>query len=151
VDEENLEEAITRLSRVGFDQVIGYLSGGFETWKNSGKEIDQVKSISSKEFEAIYKANNTVSIIDVRKNSEFLSERIQNAVNIPLSKINEHLDTVSEDGTNYIHCAGGYRSMIASSILKSRGVHNLVNIKGGFKELKEMDLPMTDYVCPSTL
>ena len=151
VDKEHLEETITRLSRVGFDQVIGYLDGGFDAWKSSGKQIDTVESITADEFEKIYNTDNSIKVVDVRKNSEFLSERMESAVNSPLAEINEHLDVFDEDGKNYVHCAGGYRSMIASSIIKSRGIHNIVNIKGGFKEIKEKNVPVTDYVCPSTL
>lgn len=148
--EGRLKETITRLSRVGFDQVIGYLNGGFEAWKNSGKQTDQVKSIEAKTFEQI-KATKDIAVLDVRKESEYLSEHVVDARNTPLSEINDFLDAYSDEGENYVHCAGGYRSMIAASILKSRGIHNLVDVQGGFEAIKETDIPVSDYVCPTTL
>ena len=151
VDPARLEEAITRLSRVGFDNVIGYLDGGFEAWKSSGKECDSIESISPETFEQVYNDDNEIKIVDVRKSSEFQSERIGSAINSPLSEINSDLAIYSDDNKHYIHCLGGYRSMIASSIIKSRGIHNIVNVKGGFNAIKETGLPLTDYVCPSTL
>lgn len=150
VNEEELEEAITRLSRVGFDQVIGYLKGGFEAWEKSGKQIDQVKSIPAETFSKILK-DESVHVVDVRKESEHLSEHVMGAVNAPLSEINQNLDKFVADEPNYIHCAGGYRSMIASSILKSRGYHNIIDVSGGFDAIKETDIPVSEYVCPSTL
>ncbi len=149
-DENRIEEAITRLSRVGFDNTLGYLDGGFEKWRNEGKEIDTVKSISASEFKT--KMNETeVPVFDVRKPGEFQSEHVQNAHHTSLSEINDHLAEYPEDKDFYVHCAGGYRSMIAASILKSRGIHNLVDIKGGFKAIKEEGVKTSDYVCPSTL
>lgn len=149
-EENRIEEAITRLSRVGFDNTLGYLDGGFEKWRNEGKEIDTVKSISASKFKA--KMNETeVPVFDVRKPGEFQSEHVQNAHHTSLSEINDHLAEYPEDKDFYVHCAGGYRSMIAASILKSRGVHNLVDIKGGFKAIKEEGVKTSDYVCPSTL
>jgi len=144
------EEAITRLSRVGFDNVIGYLEGGFETWKDAGKETDSVETISAEDFEKL-KAAKHIHIFDVRKVSEFLSEHVIDAKNTPLDEINNHIETFSEDQKNYIHCAGGYRSMIAASILKSRGVHNLVDVQGGFNAIKQTEIPMSEFVCPTTL
>ncbi len=149
-DENRIEEAITRLSRVGFDNTLGYLDGGFKRWRNEGKEIDTVKSISASEFKA--KMSETeVPVFDVRKPGEFQSEHVQNAHHTSLSEINDHLAEYPEDKDFYVHCAGGYRSMIAASILKSRGIHNLVDIKGGFKAIKEEGVKTSDYVCPSTL
>ena len=144
------EEAITRLSRVGFDATIGYLEGGFEAWKKAAKEYDSVSSITANKFNDI-KKNKLVPVFDVRKNGEYLSEHVIDANNTPLDYINEHLAEYPETETFYIHCAGGYRSMIATSILKSRGIHNLIDIQGGFKEIKEAGVEVSDYVCPSTL
>lgn len=149
-DEERLEEVITRLSRVGFDNTLGYLKGGFKAWKNSGKEIDQVESITAEDFAQVQKAK-AIHVVDVRKESEFLSEHIIGAENVPLDDLNQHLDQFSNTETNFIHCAGGYRSMIASSILKSRGIHNLVDVQGGFSAIKNTDINVSAYVCPTTL
>ena len=151
VDDGKLEEAITRLSRVGFDNVIGYLDGSLSAWKKAGLETDSVESITSQEFETILKKNPEINIIDVRKENEFISEHIKVAQNIPLTNINEHLSELPEDKEFFVHCAGGYRSMIANSILKSRGIHNMINIKGGFDAIKETEIELSDWVCPSTL
>jgi glyoxylase-like metal-dependent hydrolase (beta-lactamase superfamily II)/rhodanese-related sulfurtransferase len=144
------EEVITRLARVGFDNTIGYLKNGFETWKKAGKEYDTVTSISAKVFkETIEQAE--VPIFDVRKEGEYLSEHVLNASHTCLSGINNHLAEFPKNETFYIHCAGGYRSMIAASILKSRGIHNFIDVAGGFDSIKEAEVEITDYVCPSTL
>ncbi|MUP47436.1 MBL fold metallo-hydrolase [Gramella sp. BOM4] len=147
-DENRIEEAITRLSRVGFDNTLGYLEGGFEAWVNSGKETDSVRSILATEFKDEAK---DAPVFDVRKPGEFQAEHVANAKHTSLSEINEHLSEYPENETFYLHCAGGYRSMIAASILKSRGIHNLVDVQGGFKAIKEAGVETTDYVCPSTL
>lgn len=150
-NEDRIEEAITRLSRVGFDNTLGYLEGGFESWKNVGKQIDTVKSISAEEFKTDLERNTEAPVFDVRKPGEFLAEHVEKAEHTALSELNEHLSEYPEDKEFYIHCAGGYRSMIAASILKSRGIHNLIDIKGGYKAIKEAGIETTDYVCPSTL
>ena len=143
------QETITRLSRVGFDQTLGTLKGGFVTWKNSDKEIDSIHSATAEEF----KKNSTDSspIFDVRKPGEYTSEHLPKAKNTSLDFINEYLSEFPEQENFYIHCAGGYRSMIAASILKSRGIHNLIDVKGGFGAIKETGMEITDYICPSTL
>ena len=150
VEEGREKEAIERLSRVGFDNVLGYLEGGFESWKKASKEFDTLSSISAKDFENIYKEQ-SVKTFDVRKETEFLSSHITKASNTPLDYINTYLNEFPESETFYIHCAGGYRSVIAASILKSRGIHNLVDIAGGFKAIKETNINVTDYICPTTL
>ena len=144
------EETITRLARVGFDQTLGYLKGSFDAWKKEGKEFDTMSSVSTATFEKIYQKEQP-PVFDVRKESEYLSERLQEANNSPLDFLNDYLSEFPSKGDFYIHCAGGYRSVIAGSILKKRGIHNLVNIEGGFKALQETELPLTEYVCPSTL
>ncbi|WP_274474520.1 MBL fold metallo-hydrolase [Mangrovimonas aestuarii] len=144
------EEAVTRLSRVGFDKTLGYLKGGFEAWKNDGKEYDTLSSIDATEFKARLEAEN-VPVFDVRKDGEFKAEHIADAHHTPLDFLNDHLAEFPEDKTFYVHCAGGYRSVIAASILKSRGIHNLVDVAGGMKAIRESGIPLTDYVCPSTL
>jgi rhodanese-related sulfurtransferase len=144
------EEAVTRLSRVGFDRSLGYLEGGFAAWKAAGKETDHLRSVPASGLEEELKTR-LDRVFDVRKESEFASEHLKEAKNTPLSEINAHLAEFPAEEGFYLHCAGGYRSVIAASILKSRGYHQLTNIEGGFDALKETDLPKTDYVCPSTL
>ena len=143
------EETITRLSRVGFDNTIGMLKGGFSSWEKSGKEIDKVDSISADIFKNNIDENSP--IFDVRKPNEYISEHIPQAKNTSLDFINEHLNEFPEKENFYIHCAGGYRSMIAASILKSRGIHNIINVQGGFAAIKDTGIEITDYICPSTL
>lgn len=145
------EEVVTRLSRVGYDYSIGYLEGGYEAWAKSGKETDYIKSISAEELSSLSQ-DGSVDIIDVRKHSEYLSEHIINATNAPLDTVNESMKLLDKDKTYYVHCAGGYRSMIFASILKARGYDNLIDVKGGFKAIKDnKQIPLTDYVCPTTL
>lgn len=146
------EEVITRLARVGYDNAIGYLKGGFEAWKNAGKESDTIPDITVEEFAAAEEANPDIHILDVRKKSEFDSEHIKNAQNLPLDYINENMAEVDKNKTYYVHCAGGYRSMIFASILKARGYDNLINVDGGFSAIKKSGkFDITDYVCPTTL
>jgi len=147
VEPERLEETITRLSRVGFDNVLGYLEGGFDTWRSSGKEIDVVVSITAEEYAERYQTERKTSF-DVRKESEYEAEHVDGALNTPLSSINEHLNVFPDDDF-FLHCAGGYRSMIASSILKSRGVHNMIDVQGGFSAIKTTDVHVTSFVCPT--
>ena len=144
------EETVTRLARVGFDNTLGYLKGGVEAWKKEGKQLDSVEGIETSELKIRMEANE-LEIFDVRKPGEFLSEHIPNAHNTPLDFINEHMAEFPSKNPFYVHCAGGYRSMIAASILKSRGIHNLIDIKGGFAKIKETGIEVSDYICPSTL
>ncbi|WP_418500262.1 MBL fold metallo-hydrolase [Flagellimonas sp.] len=143
------EETVTRLSRVGFDHTLGYLKGGIAAWKEAGKEIDTVDSVSAEQLKTLMEKG--VPVYDVRKESEFIAEHVEEAHLTPLDFINDHLAEFPEKETFYVHCAGGYRSMIASSILKSRGIHNLVDVAGGFADIKKAGIPVTDYVCPTTL
>jgi glyoxylase-like metal-dependent hydrolase (beta-lactamase superfamily II)/rhodanese-related sulfurtransferase len=143
------EEAIIRLSRVGYDQTIGYLQGGFESWKKETKEIDHVKRISATELENKHTENPI--IIDVRKKSEFDSEHVLNAINLPLNQMNQRFAEIPQNQPFILHCAGGYRSMIAASILKSRGYHDFVDVEGGMSEILKTQIPKTEYVCPTTL
>lgn len=149
-DEGKEEEGIIRLSRVGYDHAIGYLKGGFKAWKNAGKETDSVNRITAKELEEKLQKEK-VLIIDVRKKSEFDSEHLLNAINIPLNQINNHLAEFPKDKPFILHCAGGYRSMIAASILKQRGWDNFSDVIGGFKEIAATSVPKSAYVCPTTL
>ena len=145
------EETITRLSRVGFDHTLGFLKDGIEAWKAAGKETDTVDSINAEELKELIEEKEEVPVYDVRKESEYQAEHVENANLTPLDYINDHLSEFPEKETFYVHCAGGYRSMIASSILKSRGIHNLVDVAGGFADIKKAGIPVTDYVCPTTL
>lgn len=138
------QEVITRLSRVGYDNIIGYLKGGIEAWHAAGKESDNIVSISAETFANEYKQGNTL-VKDVRKATEFEPEHLAGADNIPLAYISENMAEFSKTETNYVHCAGGYRSMIASSILKSRGFDNIVNVEGGIGAIKQF-LPVSDLV-----
>ena len=151
-DEGREEETVIRLARVGYDFAIGYLKGGFEVWKSENREIDTINSIPATEFIDIYKKDSNVSILDVRKTGEFLSEHIVDAINLPLDYINDRIASIDKNKTYYVHCAGGYRSMIYLSILKSRGYENLINIESGYKTIvSDEDVKRTEYVCPSTL
>ncbi|WP_425077165.1 MBL fold metallo-hydrolase [Psychroserpens sp. S379A] len=150
VPEGKAEEAVTRLSRVGYDNTLGYLEGGINAWTASGREIDTLESISAETFAQRVKEGH-VNILDVRKDGEYKSMHVENAQHFSLDFINSKMNEVSKDKTYHIHCAGGYRSVIAASILKARGFHNLVDIAGGFGAIKKTDLPTTDFVCPSTL
>src|SRR5258708_3295638 len=134
-DEGREEEVITRLARVGYDHTIGYLKGGFKTWSNANKEVDHITSISASELAGICRPG--LSILDVRKNSEFISEHIIGAENTPLDSINEHMLQLDKDQTYYVHFAGGYRSMLFISTLRARGFDNLIDIRGGFKAIKD--------------
>jgi glyoxylase-like metal-dependent hydrolase (beta-lactamase superfamily II)/rhodanese-related sulfurtransferase len=144
------DESIIRLSRIGFDNVIGFLEGGISTWKNADKELEQIERISAKEMESRLKSRKFL-VVDVRRKSEFDSEHIVDALNIPLREINDHLAQLPKETPFIIHCAGGYRSMIAASILKQRGWNNFVDVAGGFNEIKNTSLVRTQYVCPTTL
>ena len=144
------EESMVRLSRIGYDSTIGYLKDGFESWKKEGKEIDTLARITATELEEKLK-NEEIPVFDVRKKSEYLSEHLVGAINIPLNEINSHLAEFPKEKPFILHCAGGYRSMLAASILKMRGWDNFVDVIGGFTEIAETSLPKTDYVCPTTL
>jgi glyoxylase-like metal-dependent hydrolase (beta-lactamase superfamily II)/rhodanese-related sulfurtransferase len=146
------EEVITRLSRIGYENVLGYLEGGFESWKNAGKEVDKIESIDISEFENQYLLNPEMNILDVRRAGEFDSEHVKSAQNLPVDYINKNLSEVSKDKKYFVHCAGGYRSLIFASIAKAKGFDQLVNIEGGFGKIKQSDVfPKTEYVCPTTM
>ena len=144
------EETVTRLARVGFDNTLGCLDGSLEAWKKAGKATDSVEGIDTTELKTLSEKEN-LTVFDVRKPGEYLSEHLPDAKSTPLDFINEHMNEFPTGTPFYMHCAGGYRSMIAASILKSRGIHNLIDIKGGFGAIKESGMKVSDYVCPSTL
>jgi len=149
------EESIIRLARVGYDNTLGYLKGGFDTWKNEGLEYDTVSSVSAETLEEIMddatEEKEKVSIFDVRKDGEYTAEHIADVPSTPLDNINDHLAEFPKEEEFYMHCASGYRSMIAASILKARGYHNVINVAGGFNAIKKTSIKTTNYVCPTTL
>jgi glyoxylase-like metal-dependent hydrolase (beta-lactamase superfamily II)/rhodanese-related sulfurtransferase len=144
------EETVTRLARVGFDNALGYLNGSFEAWKKAGKATDSVEGIDTTKLKTLSEKEN-LTVFDVRKPGEYLSEHLPDAKSTPLDFINEHMNEFPTGTPFYMHCAGGYRSVIAASILKSRGIHNLIDVRGGFGAIKESGMKVSDYVCPSTL
>jgi hydroxyacylglutathione hydrolase len=145
------EEVVTRMARVGYDNTIGFLEGGLDNWIAAGHETDSIKSITPEEF-AVLNKSEKLNILDVRKESEYLSEHIVDAENAPLDFVNESMLKIDKNKTYHIHCAGGYRSMIFASILKARGYDNLIDISGGFSAIKNLDsVKVTEFVCPTTL
>ncbi len=144
------DEAITRLSRVGFDNVLGFLNGGFDSWKNGAMEYDKVTAIYAMEFKEAIENDNAL-VYDVRKESEYKTEHIVDAKHTCLSTLTNDIAEYPRNKKFYLHCEGGYRSMIASSILKSRGIHNLIDVDGGFESIKEVGISLTNYVNPITL
>jgi len=147
-DEGKEQETITRLTRVGYDNTIGYLENGFENWISTDKEIDTIETISADAFEEAFNQNE-ITALDVRKPGEYESEHLEFTLSRPLDFINDWMDEINPKSTYYIHCAGGYRSMIAASILKSRGVENVIDIAGGYGVIKNTSLKRTDFACPS--
>ncbi|PKV51955.1 glyoxylase-like metal-dependent hydrolase (beta-lactamase superfamily II) [Aquimarina sp. MAR_2010_214] len=144
------KEAITRLSRVGYDNTVGYLDNGFDSWKNAKKEFETSKRVIAEEFGKSYTKEKSL-VFDIRKKSEYNSEHIIDATNIPLNEINKHLAKFPKDKSFVIYCAGGYRSMIASSILKQRGWTQFADVIGGFEEIAKTDIPKSEYICPTTM
>jgi len=146
------EETVTRLSRVGYDNTLGYLDGGIEAWEKAGKNIESIESISVDSFSKAFKKK-SVPVLDVRKDGEYVSEHLdgKQVQHFPLDFINDNMNAINKYKTYYVYCAGGYRSVIAASILKARGYNNLIDISGGFGAIKNSDLRTTDFVCPTTL
>lgn len=147
-EKEKVQEAITRLARVGYDQTLGHLEGGFNAWKAAEKETDKIRSISAGEFEKEIAQNPNLIVLDVRRPGEYEAEHLENALTRPLDFINEWIEDINKNDKFYIHCAGGYRSMIAASILKARGFSNVIDVEGGYAALKNTALKRTDWVCP---
>jgi hydroxyacylglutathione hydrolase len=144
------EETVTRLTRVGFDNIVGHLKGGFDAWKNAGKEIDTVNRITATQFSNDVKIGES-KVLDVRKQSEYSAEHVEDAYSRPLAEINDWIKDINPEEHFFLHCAGGYRSMIAASILQARGYRNFTEIEGGFKAIAETTVPKTDFVCHSKL
>jgi len=142
------EETITRLSRVGFDHVLGYLKGGIDAWKAAGFETDSIHSITPEDFANQLDAKSI--IIDARKPGEYDAEHVTNAINIPLDTLNENFQSVPKDNDFFLHCLGGYRSVIMASILKSRGIHNIINVEKGMSGIKQTNASCTQFQCPSS-
>ncbi len=151
-DEAKAHEAVTRFSRIGFDNTLGYLAGGGVTdWVAHGFSLDKIGSISAAGFEKKFNAGEVEEALDVRKESEYLSQHIEGFKNFPLDFIKQNFAEINPNKEYYLHCASGYRSLIAASIFKANGVEKVIDIRGGFNDLIETDLPKTDYVCPTTL
>ena len=148
-ESDRLEEVAIRLSRVGFDNVLGHLKGGVSSWKKD--DLATISSISSEEFNAIYQANNQIDIVDVRKETEYQTRHIIDAKLAPLSMLETHGSKFVNDKQNYVHCAGGYRSVIACSLLKRVGINNTINIEGGFDAIKKTTINLSAEDCPSIL
>ncbi|MCK8143028.1 MBL fold metallo-hydrolase [Flavobacterium sp. I-SCBP12n] len=144
------EETVTRLSRVGFDNLIGHLAGGYDSWQKAGKEIDVVNRITAEQFATEVKIGQS-KVIDIRKETEYSAEHVEDAYNKPLALINDWIKDVDTNEHFYLHCAGGYRSMIAASILEARGFRNFTEIEGGFNAIAKTSLPKTDFICQSKI
>lgn len=142
-------ETVKRLARVGYDNAIGYLEGGFESWVKENRETDSIETIDAATFEKNY--SDKINVLDVRKPGEFSSEHIENAQNFPLDFINDHMSEVSKSKSYHLHCRSGYRSTIAASILKARGFEKLINVQAKYETISAGSIPTTAYVCPSTL
>lgn len=143
------EETIKRLARIGCDNAIGYLEGGFQTWEAAGKETDSIESVDAKEFAKRHTA--TDKVLDVRKPGEYNGEHLEGAVNFPLDFISQNMSEISRDEEYYLHCRSGYRSTVAASILKARGFEKLINVQDKFTDIAEAGVKTTDFVCPTTL
>lgn len=150
-EEGKEEEAVTRLARVGYDNTLGYLQGGINAWQKAAKATDSMHSISAISFEKNYTDNNKIPLFDVRKEGEYQASHVKEAKHTPLSLINKHMVDFPKSEPFYLHCAGGYRSVIAASILKARGFHAVVNIEGGYKAMQATNIPTTEFVCPTSI
>ena len=150
-EEGRAEEVVTRLARVGYDNTLGYLEGGMDAWKAAGKETDSIQSITADELAIKMESGLEGTIVDVRKPTEYLSQHVIGATNFPLDYINKNMGRMDRNEKYYLHCAGGYRSLIAASILQARGYRNLVDVKNGWKAIEESAMPKTDHVCPTTM
>jgi len=145
------KETVKRLARVGYDNSIGYLKGGFESWKAAGKEIDTIETVGADTFVKTYQKNPSINILDVRKPNEWEAAHVENSQNFPLDFINKHMAEVNKTTTYYMHCRSGYRSTVAASILKARGFQNLINVQALFTDLEKSEIPTSAFVCPTTL
>ncbi|TDE02107.1 MBL fold metallo-hydrolase [Flavobacterium hiemivividum] len=142
------EESVTRLSRVGFDNLVGHLEGGFQGWEKAGKETDTINRITAEEFAKTVKIGES-KVIDIRKDTEYAAEHVEDAYSKPLASINNWIKDIDPKQPFFLHCAGGYRSMIAASILQARGFRNFSEVEGGFNAIAKTTTPKTDFVCQS--
>jgi rhodanese-related sulfurtransferase len=141
-------DSVTRLSRVGFDNVIGHLKGGYAAWVDAGLEVDTVNRITAEQFASAFEPEKSV-VVDVRKETEYAAEHVEEAYSKPLALINDWIKDIQPDQHFFLHCAGGYRSMIAASILQARGYRNFTEVEGGFKAISGTEIPRTNYMCQS--
>ena len=145
------EEVVKRLARVGYDNCVGYLKGGIASWQEEGREIDMIESIQADAFAKAYEKDSSIKVLDVRKPTEWQGEHIETGRNFPLDFINKNMSEIRKEEAYYLHCRSGYRSTVAASILKSRGYENLINVQDSFEAIANSTIPVSDYVCPSTL
>ena len=150
-DQAQVDEAVTRLSRVGFDNTLGHLEGGLEAWVKAGKDTDHIEAVDAEAFAAVRQNHPGVCVLDVRKDGEFAAEHVDGALHISLASLVQNMHQLPKDEPFYIHCAGGYRSLIAHSLLKARGYHQAIDVLGGYEAIAETNVPKTDFVCPSTV
>ena len=150
-DELRVGEIVTRFSRVGYDNTLGYLNGGIQDWKAQGYEVSKIGSISAQAFCEKLAEGSMEKALDVRKESEYLSEHVKGVENFPLDWIHQNFAEIDTEKEYFLHCASGYRSLIAASIFMANGVKKVTDVRGGMKDLKETNVPLTDYVCPTTL
>lgn len=150
-EEERVDEAITRLSRVGYDNTVGYLAGGIKSWIDHGYPVESIEAISPYMLDKKWKSGEKLNIIDTRRKSEYDSEHIEGSEILTLDTIEQHLDELDKENTYYMYCLTGYRSASLISILRKYGYNNLINVEGGMEALKETDVPFSEYVCPTTL
>ena len=147
--EGRAEEVVTRLARVGYDNTVGFLEGGFKTWTQAGNKIETVAQESAEEFALAYEDG--IDVLDVRKPGEYSAEHVENVNHLPLDYIFNHLNKIDTDKTYHVHCAGGYRSVIFISILKAKGFSKLIDVAGGYGALRQTAVPKTDFVCPTVI
>ncbi|MCB0554341.1 MAG: MBL fold metallo-hydrolase [Phaeodactylibacter sp.] len=150
-EEGREEEVVTRLARVGYDNTLGYLQGGVEAWKAAGKEVDTVSSVTAVELAERIQRGSVKKLLDVRKPTEYISQHALGALNFPLDYINNNMYRLDRNEEYYLHCLGGYRSMITASILKARGFHNVIDTTGGWHAIEVADIQLSEYACPTTL
>jgi hydroxyacylglutathione hydrolase len=150
-EEERVDEAIIRLSRVGYDNTVGYLAGGVKAWQNSGRQLEVIEAISPYAFNKLYKDDPSIKIIDTRRKSEYDSEHIEGSEVLTLDTIDQNMDVLDKEQKHFLYCLTGYRSASLISILRTNGYRNLINIEGGMEALKETEVPFSEYVCPTTL
>ena len=149
-DEGMEEEVVVRLARVGYDHALGFLEGGITSWKGAGNKLDSLDSIGAHDFTGMYDTDK-LNVLDVRKQSEFESQHLVGAQNLPLDFINRRLTEVDKSSRYFVYCAGGYRSVIAASILKRNGLDQIINVDGGLEQIKKSCVKVTEFKEPATM